>query len=414
MKLYPWSDGSRRPEDPTYGKIDHDIQWHVDRYAHVGLSRRAAHQATLQDRRDLGGELALTPTPPEAFTPTITAPDGLGNPREEYPMPYQIAPPADYETRTQYRRRIIGDTLLHAYNLVGAHELDMVTTVLNDAIAELSGEVPAVLEGELDTIALPNSDKQNALHAATIIAGYEEDPSDAAAVIALARQFEAYLTENDEQLVPVELDHTDIDDLDFEKRGLVPRVRDLLAVTLLSEELAVALHDLVTEKTGVRASFLANAPKHLPPATHQLYLLQHTSPDDLDQLLRSRNMAAMQVGSNATPATDTANERTPQTALATQVQAALRGHRITPEAALEMHQIIDSRIGNASNHTGRIGRMHEKNHEEYVKSHVGVIDILAALGGLELTEIQTQGLIDGVLRARGRVTRVDGDANDEG
>lgn len=51
---YPWSDGSARMEDPTYGRIDRDIQWAVHDMSPGSLSQRVADEINLQERRDRG------------------------------------------------------------------------------------------------------------------------------------------------------------------------------------------------------------------------------------------------------------------------------------------------------------------------------------------------------------------------
>lgn len=50
--LYPWSDGTARLKDPTYGQIDRDIQWFVhDVLRPTSLGVRAAAEHNLQRRR---------------------------------------------------------------------------------------------------------------------------------------------------------------------------------------------------------------------------------------------------------------------------------------------------------------------------------------------------------------------------
>lgn len=63
LHRYPWSDGTVRREDPTYGRIDRDIQWHVwemlsEEGAKVSLGQLTAIQLTLQERRNRGGLVA--------------------------------------------------------------------------------------------------------------------------------------------------------------------------------------------------------------------------------------------------------------------------------------------------------------------------------------------------------------------
>lgn len=59
--LYPWSDGIARHEDPTYGRIDRDIQWWAwdqlaggGQHTRVNIASLAALEYSLQERRDLG------------------------------------------------------------------------------------------------------------------------------------------------------------------------------------------------------------------------------------------------------------------------------------------------------------------------------------------------------------------------
>lgn len=51
--LYPWHDGIPRRDDPTYGKIDRDIQWFVnDIYRPGTIAQRAALESNFQRDRD--------------------------------------------------------------------------------------------------------------------------------------------------------------------------------------------------------------------------------------------------------------------------------------------------------------------------------------------------------------------------
>lgn len=50
--LYPWSDGTMRRQDPTYGLIEHDIQITVDAMNPKDIAQRVAMETTLQNRRN--------------------------------------------------------------------------------------------------------------------------------------------------------------------------------------------------------------------------------------------------------------------------------------------------------------------------------------------------------------------------
>jgi hypothetical protein len=50
---YPSRDGSPIKNDPTYGRIDRDIQWRVnDRLMPTSIAMRVAMENTLQDKRN--------------------------------------------------------------------------------------------------------------------------------------------------------------------------------------------------------------------------------------------------------------------------------------------------------------------------------------------------------------------------
>lgn len=51
--LYPWHGERPRRDDPTYGRIDRDIQWRVnDEYAPSSIGQRLAMELNLQAARD--------------------------------------------------------------------------------------------------------------------------------------------------------------------------------------------------------------------------------------------------------------------------------------------------------------------------------------------------------------------------
>lgn len=50
--LYPWHDGTARRKDPTYGKIDRDIQWLIDDRQPSTIAERAVWEITVQEARD--------------------------------------------------------------------------------------------------------------------------------------------------------------------------------------------------------------------------------------------------------------------------------------------------------------------------------------------------------------------------
>lgn len=50
--MYPWHDGVARFQDPTYGKIDRDIQWRVNDCLPVTLGQRTVWETNLQQIRD--------------------------------------------------------------------------------------------------------------------------------------------------------------------------------------------------------------------------------------------------------------------------------------------------------------------------------------------------------------------------
>lgn len=54
-ELYPWSDGTMRRQDPTYGLIDRDIQLRVNKMDPKDIAQRVAMETTLQDRRNRYG-----------------------------------------------------------------------------------------------------------------------------------------------------------------------------------------------------------------------------------------------------------------------------------------------------------------------------------------------------------------------
>lgn len=50
--FYPNKNGRPVRRDPTYGKIDRDIQWSVDDMRPVSLGQRVALEDTLQNKRN--------------------------------------------------------------------------------------------------------------------------------------------------------------------------------------------------------------------------------------------------------------------------------------------------------------------------------------------------------------------------
>jgi len=50
--LYPWSDGTARRQDPTYGKVDREVQWFVnDHLAPHSVGQRLAMELQVQRTR---------------------------------------------------------------------------------------------------------------------------------------------------------------------------------------------------------------------------------------------------------------------------------------------------------------------------------------------------------------------------
>jgi hypothetical protein len=54
LPLYPWSDGTRRPADPSHGQHSHRLQWYVEQvYEPHGLIDRAVALTNAADRLDV-------------------------------------------------------------------------------------------------------------------------------------------------------------------------------------------------------------------------------------------------------------------------------------------------------------------------------------------------------------------------
>jgi hypothetical protein len=72
IPLYPWSDGTRSPKDPTYGQTSHRIQWHVEQvYAgtKMTVAERCIHEINVRDALASGMmiDALLQPLPDEAW-----------------------------------------------------------------------------------------------------------------------------------------------------------------------------------------------------------------------------------------------------------------------------------------------------------------------------------------------------------
>lgn len=91
-RMYPTARGVPQQNDPTYGRIDRDIQWHAYEICRgdapepyvVSLSRLVALEHTLQDKRNRGETVLGIEQPPMRARPESFV--HLVEPRELHPL----------------------------------------------------------------------------------------------------------------------------------------------------------------------------------------------------------------------------------------------------------------------------------------------------------------------------------------